>query len=327
MSPSVPVISIIMPCFNAGEYLRDAIQSVIDQVFTEWELVIINDGSTDKSEGIAREFERKDARIKVYSKENGGYVSARLHGLRYISNASTSLLFFDADDCLHPEMLKRLQSILESNPELGAVYCNHILMDSQGKITGEPTYGVRLVPTLFGVKQINDQEFYTSFVSIFCWATRMIEPMTLIRRIAYEDTSGWDIRFGKGRGNIGEGVLLFSEMALKWKAAYLHEGLYYYRKHPNQATADPVINKKAGDKVVKIWEEKISAGHDNSRDIRAAIIAYKYRIEAFRKMGSLKYYLKFKPHKAIALGGEIIFRYLMSLQLLFYRDTKVFRNN
>jgi glycosyltransferase involved in cell wall biosynthesis len=324
MNNAEALVSIIMPCYNAERYLEEAIKSVIEQVFKDWELIIVNDGSTDRSEDIARIYQGKDSRIRVENKQNGGYVSARLHGLNFISNNSRFLQFFDADDKMHPEMLSKLYELMIRNPALGAVYCNHTLIDPEGKVIGTPDYGVRLVPTLFGVKKIKDEVFYTSFISIFCWASRMIEPMTLIRKEAYEMSAGWDSRFGKGRGNIGDGVLLFSEIALTWKAAYLHEYLYFYRKHPEQATADPEINRKAGDKVIAIWEEKIKPDYEYSRDIKAAIIVYKYRIEAYKKAGSLKYYLRFKPLKTVPLVAEILYKYLLSLQLVFYKRTKVF---
>ena len=94
MNASAPIISIIMPCYNAENFLAAAIQSVVDQSFGNWELKVVNDGSTDNSERIAREFEAKDSRIKVLNKENGGYVSARLFGLRSISPGSRYLHFF-----------------------------------------------------------------------------------------------------------------------------------------------------------------------------------------------------------------------------------------
>lgn len=319
-----PQVSIIMPCYNGAKFLAESIRSVIDQVFTDWELIVVNDGSTDASEEIARQYSGRESRITVKTKDNGGYVSARLHGLRFISDSSRFLLFFDADDILHPNMISRLLQLMVSRPELGAAYCNHMLIDVDGNTIGMPQHGTRLQPTLFGVSKVSDEELYTSFITIFCWASRMIEPMTLIRRKAYEESSGWDIRFGKGRGNIGDGVLLFSEIALTWKIAYLHETLYYYRKHPEQATADPSLNRIAGRKVLSVWRERILPGYKFSNDIKAAIIAYKFRIEAFKKMSSLKHSIRYNPVKALALMGELLYKYILSLQLLFYRHTKVF---
>ena len=326
MNASAPIISIIMPCYNAENFLAAAIQSVVDQSFGNWELKVVNDGSTDNSERIAREFEAKDSRIKVLNKENGGYVSARLFGLRSISPGSRYLHFFDADDILHPTMLSSLIEPLENDPKLGAVYCNHMVIDAKGNSIGLPQYGGRLNLTLFGVRKVPEGNFYTSFISIFSWATRMIEPMTIIRRKAYEESFGWDDRFGHGKGNIGEGVLLFSEIALKWKVGYLNEPLYYYRLHPNQATAKPELNRKAGGRVISVWNERVQASFPYSRDIKAAIIATRFRIDPFRQLGSVKHLLRHHPLEGILLIAEIGFKYIHSLQLLFYRDSKVFES-
>src|ERR1700744_4243615 len=100
----MPVISIIMPCYNAERFLKDSITSVIEQKMTDWELIIVDDGSTDNSNLIAQQFVQKDSRIKVTTKINGGYVSARLHGLQFISSESLFFLFYDADDMLHSDM-------------------------------------------------------------------------------------------------------------------------------------------------------------------------------------------------------------------------------
>ncbi len=64
-------ISIIMPCYNAGEYLNLSLNSILNQEFINWELVIVNDGSSDSSLAIAYQYQNLDKRIKVVSKENG----------------------------------------------------------------------------------------------------------------------------------------------------------------------------------------------------------------------------------------------------------------
>jgi glycosyltransferase involved in cell wall biosynthesis len=324
-----PLVSIVMPCYNAGLFLTESVSSVVNQVFQSWELIIVNDGSTDDSESVARAFSCKDKRIRVVSKDNGGYVSARLFGLKFISDSAQYLLFFDADDILHRDMIQRLSDFLDNNAKYGAVYCNHTLIDSAGNSLGHPDYGVRIRPTLFGMKYISEEQIDTPFIAIFCWASRMIEPMTMIRRKVYEDSLGWDVRFGKGKGNIGDGTLLFSEIALSWPIAYIHEYLYYYRKHSNQSTSDPQLNRNASSKVISIWEtriKEIDRFADFRRDIRAAIITYKYRKRVFEVIGSLKHNIRFYPFKAVGMILELICNYIMSLRLVMYMDTRAFKD-
>lgn len=98
-----PFFSIIMPCYNSEKYLDYAIKSVILQTFTDWELIAINDGSTDRTEEMLRAYSGKDDRIKVFSKQNGGYCSAVNAGLNSISGKY--FLFMGSDDALSENLL------------------------------------------------------------------------------------------------------------------------------------------------------------------------------------------------------------------------------
>jgi len=320
----MPDISIILSCYNTGRFLEQSIVSVINQEFRNWELIIVNDGSTDNSLDIANRYMAQDPRISVQSKPNGGLASARMHGLKFMSPDSRYMIFYDADDMMHPQMLLKLFNGIEADPKVGAIYCNHRLIDPENNDLGLPTYGRRIIPTAFWVKKLDDSLPVTPFISIFCWACRMIEPMTLIRRKAYDMSTGWDPHLG-GRGNIGEGALLFSELALTWKIIYIHEPLYLYRKHPAQATASPSGNADAGYKVLSIWEDRIRNGAAFSEDIKVAILFYKTRLISYAKMGSFKHMLRYTPLRAIPLTASIIYNYIRSLKLLFYRKSRIFQ--
>ena len=95
---SFPKISVIVPVYNVEQYLPRCIDSILSQTFTDFELLLIDDGSTDKSGMICDEYAKKDSRIRVFHKENGGVSSARNLGL---DNAEGEWIFFsDADDIL-----------------------------------------------------------------------------------------------------------------------------------------------------------------------------------------------------------------------------------
>ncbi|MBZ5857989.1 glycosyltransferase family 2 protein [Flavihumibacter profundi] len=318
------LVSIIMPAYNSEKFISDAIKSVQNQSYSRWELIVVNDGSTDGTPAIINKFENEDNRIHAIHKLNGGYVSARVEGLKHISNDSRYYLFFDSDDLLHKEMVATLVAELEFNKSLGAAYCNHLLIDERGAIIGQPSYGLRVVPTLFSIKVLEEEYPYTPFISIFCW-TKMIEPMTLIRKEAYCGTAGWDLRFGKGQGNIGDGVLLFGEIALKWKVKYVNEFLYYYRKHSNQATSSQSLNKFAVQKVLTVWQEKKESGLIGDRDFKAAEIFLNNRLALLKYKGSFLYNLR---HQKIELAKDtfnLLIKYFKSLSLIFFRDTIIFK--
>jgi glycosyltransferase involved in cell wall biosynthesis len=90
------LVSIISPVYNSTEFLKEAINSVLNQTFTTWELILVDDGSTDDSLKICREFENSDARIKVFNKVNGGQGSARNLGLQKCTG--DYITFLDSDD-------------------------------------------------------------------------------------------------------------------------------------------------------------------------------------------------------------------------------------
>ena len=106
------VCSIIMPCYNVEMHIGKAIESVLQQSLTNFELLVVIDGSPDNSKKIAEEYAVKDSRVKVLVKENGGVSSARNFGL---DNASGKYIYFiDPDDWIEPDLLEKNIALLES---------------------------------------------------------------------------------------------------------------------------------------------------------------------------------------------------------------------
>lgn len=104
----VPKISVIVPVYNAEKYLHRCIDSILAQTFTDFELLLINDGSKDSSGDICDEYAVKDSRVRVFHKPNGGVSSARNLGLDNVNGEWIS--FVDADDWIEPQMLELLLS-------------------------------------------------------------------------------------------------------------------------------------------------------------------------------------------------------------------------
>lgn len=93
-----PIISIIIPCYNQQEFIDRCVASVIEQTFTTWECILINDGSTDRTAEIGQKWTEKDSRVKLFNKTNGGLSSARNSGMEKANG--THILFLDSDDRL-----------------------------------------------------------------------------------------------------------------------------------------------------------------------------------------------------------------------------------
>lgn len=98
-----PVVSIIVPVYNAKKTLKRCINSIINQSYKDWELLLVDDGSTDDSSIICDEYAQQDRRIRVFHKQNGGVSSARNVGL---DNAIGEwVTFIDSDDWIEKRML------------------------------------------------------------------------------------------------------------------------------------------------------------------------------------------------------------------------------
>lgn len=109
----IPIISIIVPVYNVEQYLPRCIDSILSQSFTDFELLLIDDGSKDKSGAICDEYAAKDSRIRVFHKENGGVSSARNIGL---DNAKGDwITFVDGDDLLLPKALTNITEVVEND--------------------------------------------------------------------------------------------------------------------------------------------------------------------------------------------------------------------
>lgn len=114
------MISIIVPVYNAEYLLEKCIKSLLSQTYTDIELVLVNDGSTDQSESICRKYEKQDKRVVCISKENGGVSSARNIGIQ--KARGEYLTFVDADDYLLPTALERSINIIEKNAVDGVLF-------------------------------------------------------------------------------------------------------------------------------------------------------------------------------------------------------------
>ncbi|MEO1429740.1 MAG: glycosyltransferase family 2 protein [Cyanobacteria bacterium J06633_8] len=116
---SIPTISVMMPTYNVENVLGDTIDSVLQQTFTDWELIIVDDGSTDGTPQVIDEYAKKDPRIKVYHYEHGGRGKARNRCLKHSQGKYIAIC--DSDDISFPERFEKQVNFLENNPDIGVV--------------------------------------------------------------------------------------------------------------------------------------------------------------------------------------------------------------
>ena len=132
MSSATPLVSVIIPAFNAGESLRETLESAARQSWQHLEIIIVDDGSTDQTAAIAAVFCAADERAKLISQPNGGEFAARNRGIAETRGAWIAPL--DADDLWHPEKVERQLAAAQSNPYAGLVYrWSRLIDDDAGR--------------------------------------------------------------------------------------------------------------------------------------------------------------------------------------------------
>lgn len=141
------IVSIIMPVYNKEKYLDKSIKSILNQTYKNFELIIINDGSTDQSSWICHKFEQEDSRIKVIDIKNNGVSNARNIGLK---NANGQYIqFIDADDYIASNMLENLV-------RLASIYNPDIIINAIEKISEKGECVGKILPVFYGIVNIND---------------------------------------------------------------------------------------------------------------------------------------------------------------------------
>lgn len=171
-SIEVPQVSVILPVHNAGEHLRAAIQSILDQTFTDFEFIIINDGSTDGSDAIIRSF--TDPRISYMAIENRGVANALNEGIR---NSTAPLIArMDADDISLSSRLEKQLRSLQEHPEIGLLGTWAEVLSNEGK-----AIGVLEHPT-----------DHASICYSLLFDSPFVHPSVIFRREVFEMTGGYD---------------------------------------------------------------------------------------------------------------------------------------
>ncbi len=167
-----PAVSAVMATHNYARYLPVSIESVRAQTFTDWELVIVDDGSTDDTQKVLRAYQ-SDPRIRVIHSDRLGQTRAKNLGVR-LSRAD-KLAFLDADDAWFPTKLERQLELM--TPDVGAVYCAREFMDGNGDRIDRPNTLAPYSGTVL------DQLFVQNFV---CFSS------TMIRRSVYDHVGGFN---------------------------------------------------------------------------------------------------------------------------------------
>ena len=127
------IISLIIPIYNTQDYLKECIDSIINQSFRDIELILVNDGSTDNCYKICKEYAEKDNRIKVINKENGGLSDARNCGID--AAEGDYILFIDSDDFIAENSLNKIVNTIQEQPDVDVIFLEAVKYFNYNKKT------------------------------------------------------------------------------------------------------------------------------------------------------------------------------------------------
>ncbi len=244
---TMPKLSIITPCHNGEKYIEKAIESVLASTFTDWEYILIDDGSTDNSVKIISNYLSTEPRLRLIQQPNGGACNARNNGFKACSPGSEYIIFFDADDCIEPQMLEVMVNYLDAHPHVGFVHCDDCLIDSDDQIL-ESFYFPRFVPDKGEFVQIPYETPETPFFAVAVGVCKESGP--ILRKSVYLQTTGWCEWLGQGR----EGNDLFMQMALLSDVHFIPQKLYKYRQHSTQSHKS-LDDQNQVNKLICKWKE------------------------------------------------------------------------
>lgn len=203
-----PKISVIVPVYNVEKYLSRCIESVLAQTFTDFELLLIDDGSTDSSGKICDKYAMSDSRIRVFHKENGGVASARQLGVDKAKGVYS--IHTDSDDWVEPNMLEEMYlKILETRADM-------VIADFYSDVDNQVRYIQQRTNKIKSAEILN--EILVSKLFGALWNK-------LIRHSLYRDYS---VRFIPCINCCEDVLVLVQLLLLNIKVTFLHEAFYHY---------------------------------------------------------------------------------------------------
>lgn len=208
-----PLVSVIMPVFNAGEFLAEAIESILGQTYKNFEFIIVDDKSTDNSRITIRQYQKKYPKLikafflrKNINSAGNGAVNAVLPKAKGLYIAR-----MDADDISHPLRLEKQVKFLDENKDIVLAGTQALVINRNGQIIGKKIFPLR------------HEQIYKKYAVVH----PIIHPSCMIRRSALEDKN----RLYELKGGVNDDYFTFFKLLQKGKFANLPEALLKYRVH------------------------------------------------------------------------------------------------
>jgi len=244
---STPLISVVIPAYNAANFLPQVIQSVLDQSYANWELLIIDDGSKDNTKEVVNDFCQSDSRVNLVSKENGGVSVARNLGAELAKGEL--IAFLDSDDLWLKDKLKSHIEYMAAHPNVGASFSRVELIESDGKTTRKTTNNI--------VDKLQPQD-------LFYGNPTVTTSNLVIRKSVFQELNGFDESM-----QYNEDIDLLFRLSFQknWEITGIDQVLVQYRLHSSGLSSTLIkmedgwakLMQKARQKAPELVEKHYSA--------------------------------------------------------------------
>ncbi len=238
------LVSIIVPCYNHAQFLDEALQSVLNQTYNNWECIIVNDGSPDNTKEVASRWCKNDNRFLYLEKQNGGLSSARNAGITI--SKGKYILPLDADDILHESYLSKLVPELNQDKTLAIVSCySKFFLKNKENIIHE----LKPVGTTYHALLFENCLIATS----------------LYRKVCWEEVGGYDENMKHGFEDWEFWIAITKS---GWTFKVVEAFLFFYRKQKQSMLIDTLQNHRISNMeyVFKKHKDLYLKHHDNTID-------------------------------------------------------------
>ena len=298
MTKSSPLVSIVVPAYNAGRFLGDALASLVAQSHEVIEVVVCDDASTDRTPEIA--CGTGDDRVRYLRNEHtlGGY-GAMNRGV--CASRGEFVAVYHADDLYDSTIVERELAFLLEHDDVGAVFCLDRFIDETGREYGR----LRLPPAISQVRSFNTASLAESLLRYK--NTFLRTPSVMFRRSAFDSVGGYDHeRFG-----IAADLDMWARLSIGWRIGLLHEHLMGYRHYKAQWSKQYEFMRTEPEMYFAAMDRHLSRPDIRSLVTNEALTAYRvWRVQDEAECAANAYVLG-DPQKAVALLNSSLVRPLL----------------
>lgn len=250
-------ISVVVPVYKVEGYLDTCVNSIVNQTFDDLEIILVDDGSPDRCGEICDEYAKKDSRIKVIHKANGGLSDARNVGFEASSGEYIS--FVDSDDYIQPTMIQKLYEACENN-DLKMAGCDfyYIFENSDTEISGSTGLTEVITAEEFFLRVIDTQKFL---------------EMTAWNKLYHRTLFDNGVRYPKGKLFEDQGTT-YRFVFQNEKIVHVSEPLYAYRKQRAGAITSQNYSSRENDRI-EMTSQMANYVKNNHPSIATEVITYK----------------------------------------------------